>query len=91
MNKQMAVKRWVLGMTGASGAAYGVVLCRSLLELGIDVHLVITEAGWRVLKEELGWDAHDRQAQLDKHFASGDGNVIYYPIKDIGASIASCS
>ena len=33
-----------------------------------EVHLVVTEAGWRVLKEELGWDTTKRQAALDVNF-----------------------
>ncbi|WP_282935633.1 flavin prenyltransferase UbiX [Paenibacillus sp. RC67] len=84
-------KPWVIGITGASGAAYGVRLCRFLLENGYDLHLLITDAGWRVLKEELGWDASKRKETLEAHFGAFPGKCTYNPIQDIGASTASGS
>ncbi|MFD2332136.1 UbiX family flavin prenyltransferase [Cohnella sp. GCM10020058] len=85
-------RRWAVGITGASGAAYGISLCRELLRAGIDVHLVISEAGWRVLKEELGWDATKRSASVAGAFAGLEGGeLVYYPPGDIGAAIASGS
>ncbi len=87
------VRRWVVGITGASGAPYGVKLCRELLAAGIHVHLVISDAGWRVLKEELGWDASRRQDALAAAFEGAvlAGKLTYHPLNDIGASIASGS
>lgn len=82
---------WVVGITGASGAVYGVRLCEALLERELPVHLVITEAGWRVLREELGWDSAHRQATLEEKFGRFASKPLYYPIADIGASIASGS
>jgi 4-hydroxy-3-polyprenylbenzoate decarboxylase len=80
---------WIVGITGASGAMYGVRLCERLLDMGLPVHLLITEAGWRVLKEELGWDAARRQATLDEKFLGRAASYRYYPIADIGAAVAS--
>lgn len=82
---------WVVGLTGASGAIYGVRLCETLLRMGRQVHLVITDAGWRVLREELGWDSAQRQRTLEHKFASCPLQPRYYPIGDIGAAIASGS
>ncbi|WP_088833425.1 UbiX family flavin prenyltransferase [Paenibacillus elgii] len=84
---------WVIGITGASGAAYGVRLCRFLLSAGEDVHLIVTDAGWRVLKEELGWDASKRQESVRLHFESDNwpGKLEYVPVQDIGAKTASGS
>lgn len=89
----VARKRWVVGITGASGSAYGVRLIRCLLDGGVDVHLVVTEAGWRVLKEELRWDTTKRQAALAAHFgeAMEQRRLTLHPNADIGASIASGS
>lgn len=86
-------KRWIVGLTGASGAVYGVTLCGKLLEAGYEVHLVVSDAGWRVLKEELGWDAARRADALAGAFgdAALDGRLVYHPLGDIGASIASGS
>ncbi|WP_223066627.1 UbiX family flavin prenyltransferase [Paenibacillus caui] len=82
---------YVVGITGASGSVYGVRLVSVLLELGYDVHLVVTQAGWRVIKEELGWNITDREALLESKFGSFDGKLTYHRLADIGASIASGS
>lgn len=82
---------WIIGITGASGVAYGIRLCRYLLNSGHDVHLVVTDAGWRVLHDELGWNVSKRKEILDQEFDSCQGNLTYYPVQDIGAAIASGS
>lgn len=82
---------WVIGITGASGAVYGVRLCEMLLSRQVPVHLVITDAGWRVLHEELDWDASHRQRTLEAKFEHCPSRPIYYPNNDIGAAIASGS
>ncbi|PYI54924.1 UbiX family flavin prenyltransferase [Paenibacillus flagellatus] len=82
---------WVVGLTGASGAVYGVRLCEELLARRLPVHLVVTDAGWRVLHEELGWDAAHRQRTIEERFARFETKPRYYPINDIGAAIASGS
>lgn len=87
----MRIERWVVGITGASGAIYGVRLVESLLQAGFFVHLVVTDAGWRVLKEELRWDISNRQASIERAFPDAMDRIEYHPIKDIGASIASGS
>ncbi|SEN25164.1 UbiX family flavin prenyltransferase [Paenibacillus sp. OV219] len=86
-------KRWVVGITGASGALYGIQLIRSLIEAEQDVHLVVTEAGWRVLKEELGWETTKRQQAIEAVFPDliARGRLKLHPNADIGASIASGS
>jgi 4-hydroxy-3-polyprenylbenzoate decarboxylase len=85
--------RWVVGITGASGAIYGITLCQQLLDVGFHIHLVVTDAGWRVMKEELGWDVAHRMDSLRKVFgaAMSEGQLTYHPLNDIGASIASGS
>lgn len=82
---------WIVGVTGASGVIYGVKLVRFLLAAGHRVHLVVTEAGWRVLQEELGWQTARRKEALEEHLPSGRGELVYHPIQDIGAVIASGS
>lgn len=84
-------KAMVVGVTGASGSIYGIKLIQTLLDVGYDVHIVISNAGWRVIKEELGWNIADRNAALNEHFNGYSGSYIYHQISDIGASIASGS
>lgn len=84
-------KALVVGITGASGSIYGVKLIKTLLEIGYDVHIVISNAGWRVIKEELDWDISNRDAVLQEQFGGLLGSYVYHPISDIGATIASGS
>lgn len=85
--------RWVVGITGASGSIYGIRLIEELLLQSFQVHLVVTEAGWRVLKEELGWETARRTAALEQRFgeALSSGLLTFHPNADIGAAIASGS
>jgi len=78
-------------MTGASGAIYGIRLCRTLLQYGHTLHLVITEAGWRVLKDEMDFRISDRNRFLEEQFEGLPGTWKVHSVKDIGASIASGS
>ena len=84
-------KPWIVGLTGASGVIYGVKLVQFLLAAGHPVHLVVTEAGWQVLHDELDWQSSKRKEMLADHFSGGPGALTYHLIKDIGASIASGS
>ncbi|SEL37293.1 UbiX family flavin prenyltransferase [Paenibacillus sp. OK003] len=84
-------KRLVVGITGASGSIYGIRLIETLLDLEYTVHLVISNAGWRVLKEEMDWDVTNRDRVLEEKFGGRPGSLIYHPVSDIGASIASGS
>ncbi|WP_274364509.1 UbiX family flavin prenyltransferase [Paenibacillus thermotolerans] len=86
-----AERGWIVGISGASGGIYGVRLVQALLALGKHVHLVISDAGWRVLREEHGWDSARREQSLLEHFGGFEGTFTYYPINDIGAGIASGS
>lgn len=84
-------KTIVIGITGASGSIYGIKLIETLLGMQFTVHLVISNAGWRVIKEELGWDTTNRDEMLRARFGALPGNLVYHSIADIGASIASGS
>src|SRR5690348_14979267 len=85
------MKRWIIGITGASGAVYGVNLVKFLLSQGFPLHLIITDAGWRVLHEELGWASSRKTAVLEELFGQFPADYQYHSIQDIGASIASGS
>jgi polyprenyl P-hydroxybenzoate/phenylacrylic acid decarboxylase-like protein len=75
-------KRLIVGITGATGAAYGVALLRTLKGLpGWEAHLVLTDAGalnaWHELKL--------KRKDIERLAAAA-----YHP-KDIGATLASGS
>lgn len=75
------MKRIVLGISGASGVIYGVRMLETLRRIGIETHLVISEAAVR----NLGIETHYTLSEVES-LAS-----FVYDVKDIGASIASGS
>ena len=73
--------RVVVGITGASGAVYGVRLLERLRELQAHTHLVVTSAGVLNVHHELGLDRSALEQLADEVHALGD----------VGACIASGS
>jgi len=74
-------RRLVVGVTGASGAIYGVRLLARAKALGIETHLVATPAAILNAHHELGLDRATLEAMATQAYAPGD----------IGACIASGS
>jgi 4-hydroxy-3-polyprenylbenzoate decarboxylase len=73
--------RLVVGITGATGAAYGVQLLQRARELGVQTHLVVTPAGVLNVHHECGLDRPALEALAYEAHAPGD----------VGACIASGS
>src|SRR5262249_16301085 len=79
-HRTMAATDFVLALTGASGAPYGVRLLAVLLETGRTVHLTISPAAVQVIEQEL-----DRRVDM-KSFRLPDllgrtpanGQVVYH-------------
>ncbi|HSE14371.1 MAG TPA: flavoprotein, partial [Candidatus Deferrimicrobium sp.] len=44
----------LLGISGASGAAYGVRALSLLLARGADLHVLVTKTAWGILADEVG-------------------------------------
>ncbi|WP_088102213.1 UbiX family flavin prenyltransferase [Halalkalibacter urbisdiaboli] len=82
---------FTVGITGASGAQYGVRLVQELLNQSYKVHLVLTEAAWQVFKEELRLDTSDRNRVLNELFPSHLGQLHTHDLHDYAAPIASGS
>lgn len=75
-------RRIVVAISGASGAAYGVRMLQALGAVpGCETHAVVSDAGWRTLRQEMAMEPSDFRALA--------GHV--HDIRDIGASIASGS
>ena len=73
--------RLVVGISGATGALYPVMLLRRARALGIETHLVATPAGVLNVHHELGLVRGELEALADHAYAPGD----------VGACIASGS
>ena len=74
-------RRLVVGVTGASGAVYGIRILARARDLGIETHLVATPAGVLNVHHELGLDRTALEALATQAYAPGD----------VGACIASGS
>lgn len=73
--------RIVVGISGASGAMYGVRMLEALRAANFETHLVISKAGMRTIVEETGLTIAAVRQLADASYAPGD----------IGAAIASGS
>ena len=74
-------QRLVVGITGATGAVYGVKLLARARALGLQTHLVVTPSGVLNAHHELGLDRRGLEALADHAHAPGD----------VGACLASGS
>lgn len=72
----------VVGMTGASGAIYGIRLLEVLADCKeVEVHLIISDTAARIIKHETDWHPEQVKALAD----------VNYDNSDIGARLASGS
>lgn len=74
-------RRLVIGISGASGAAYGLRALDLARAAGVETHLVASRSALLTLKQELGLQKADIEGHAD----------VVYPHTDIGATIASGS
>ena len=88
------MKTITVGITGASGSIYAQSLLKHLNdnpEVG-RIDLVISQAGVRVVGEELGLKVAGTDARVVREFLSKDSDkVVVHSANDIGATIASGS
>ena len=83
-----------VGITGASGSVYAQSLLRRLADNPevARVDLIFSQAGIRVVGEELGLHVAGTDRRVVKEFIGYDADkVIVLPAADIGASVASGS
>lgn len=91
----MTGRHFAVAVTGASGSIYGLRVAAELLRAGERVSMLITGAGFAVLKEECGleWGGSEAEVadQLKGHFQYQGGGLSFYGEKDLLAPIASGS
>jgi len=73
--------RLIVGVSGASGAAYGLRVLDACAELGVESHLVASKSAVQTLAQETGLSIADLNAKA----------AVVHRQADIGASIASGS
>ena len=73
--------RLVVGISGASGAVYGVRMLQALRALGVESHLVLSKSAEMTIAYETDWKVADVKALAD----------FCHPVQDVGAAISSGS
>lgn len=89
-------RRFVVGVSGASGAPYALRLLELLLTQKHEVHLVVSEYGRRLLFDESGVRTITLEGLLPHLAGRPDAEhlerrLVIHPHKDVGAVIASGS
>src|SRR5690349_16962866 len=84
-----------LAITGASGALYAVRTLAELMSRGVNVELVVSDYGRRLLRDELGDEATLEKLipYLSTKYGHGvaNGSLVVHSNRDLGATIASGS
>ena len=73
--------RLIVGISGASGVAYGLRALDACRELGVETHLVLSRAAALTIAQETDLTVSDVQKRAD----------VVHKLADVGASIASGS
>ena len=77
----------VTAITGASGALYAQRFIQGLVAAEVNVHLVVSPLGRRLLHDELGMETVDANALA----GTADHHVTLYNYNDVGSKLASGS
>lgn len=87
------MKRIIVGISGASGAIYGIKVLDRLKSLGHESHLIVSSSAWKVIKDELGMDKEEVISKASKYYEEYDFEAPIasgsYPTD--GMIIAPCS
>jgi 4-hydroxy-3-polyprenylbenzoate decarboxylase len=85
--------RIVVGISGATGAIYGIRTLEVLNKLGIETHLVMSDAGRRTIELETSYNAKTVEAMATKVHANYDigASISSGSFKTEGMIIAPCS
>ncbi len=88
-----ARSRLVVGISGASGVAYGLRTLDACRELGVETHLILSRAAALTIAQETALSLSDVQGRADVHYKAGDvgAAVASGSFRTLGMIIAPCS
>src|ERR1700754_359922 len=86
-------RRLVVGMTGASGIAYGIRALEVLKQVGIETHLILSKAAELTMTYETDLKSNDLRELASVWYASGDigAAVSSGSFRTMGMLIVPCS
>lgn len=86
---------YIIGITGASGAIYGVKLTSYLSGKGHKIYLSISKEGLSIIADEIGIDWHGNELEVNKkikeYFKTPENAVQYFSEDNFYSPIASGS
>lgn len=90
---QQRPRRLIVGISGASGAVYGIRILQILRSSDIETHLVMTKAGELALAYETDFKSEDIRQMADHCHAISDigANISSGSFKTLGMIVAPCS
>jgi 4-hydroxy-3-polyprenylbenzoate decarboxylase len=90
---EFSQKRLIVGISGASGVAYGVRLLQLLRNAGVETHLVMSKTAEITFAYETDLKISDVVALADKHHVIGDmaASISSGSFKTMGMIVAPCS
>ena len=75
------LRRLIVGMTGATGAIYGIRILQALQKAGLETHLVVSKWGHQTIEHETDWSFDQVKALAN----------VYHSSQNMGATISSGS
>lgn len=86
-------KKIIVGLTGASGAIYGIKLIHRLNDLGVEVHLIISETAQITIEYETDYLYNNILKSVKNHYNNKDftAPIASGSFKNDGMIIAPCS
>jgi len=86
---------YIIAITGASGAIYGIKLLEYMLKNGLKIYLTITKEGLHILREEVGvlWEGKECEINsvICNYYGVSKDTLCYYDETNLTAAIASGS
>lgn len=82
-------ERIIVGITGASGSIYALKLIEELIKRPVEIHLIISDMGKKVISHELKTSAE--QFIIDLSRTNAESKVISHDCSDMFAPVASGS
>jgi len=85
--------RLIVGISGASGVVYGVRMLEILREMGVETHLIVSQAGRLTAHYELGLDVQALNSLADFNYGAGDigAAISSGSFRTLGMIVAPCS
>ncbi len=87
------VNRIIVGISGASGAIYGIELLKSLKQAGIETHLVVSKTAQITIAHETEYSLPQVHALASHVHSAADlsANIASGSFKTLGMIVAPCS